>query len=124
MTRSYTAFVVMAMALLGVVSAATTYNYHFCSDSPCENYRAQGPTYNCGHDNGYKYYIQPGTGDAYTSQKWESTVAMNDGFERCCLKGRKYACSNMRAGGPNWQFIQSWISTGNEIASTVGSFKG
>ncbi|KAF9294155.1 hypothetical protein BGZ88_004331 [Linnemannia elongata] len=122
MTRLYIALALMA--LMAVVNAATTYNFHFCSDSPCKNYRAQGPTYNCGSKNGYKYYIAPGTGDAYTSQKWRSTVAMNDGFEKCCLKGRKYACSNKKAGGVNWQFVQSWISTGGEVASSVGSFVG
>jgi hypothetical protein len=113
----------VVMALLAIVNAATTYNYHFCSSSPCKQYRAQGPTYKCGDKNGYKYYIAPGTGDAYTSQKWRSTVAMNDGFERCCLKERKYACSNKKAGGVNWQFIQSWISTGSQVATAVGSFK-
>ncbi|KAG0299203.1 hypothetical protein BGZ98_010256 [Dissophora globulifera] len=116
--------VLVVLALLAIVNAATTYNYHFCSSSPCKQYRAQGPTYDCGHKSGYKYYIAPGTGDAYTSQKWRSTVAMSDKFEKCCLKQRKYACSNKKAGGVNWQFVQSWISTAGEIASTVGSFKG
>ncbi|KAG0286637.1 hypothetical protein BGZ96_009289 [Linnemannia gamsii] len=121
MTRLY--LVLVVMALVAVVNAATTYNFHFCSDSPCQNYRAQGPTYDCGSKNGYKYYIRPGTGDAYTSQKWRSTVAMNDGFEKCCLKGRKYACSNMKAGGVDWKSVQSWITTGTEVATVVIPWK-
>ncbi|KAF9582092.1 hypothetical protein BGW38_000652 [Lunasporangiospora selenospora] len=102
-----------------MVSAAKTYNYHFCSSSVCSEFRAQGPTYDCGNKNGYKYYIAPGTGDAYTSQKWESTVAMNDGFQKCCLKSRKYACSNKKAAGVDWKFVQSWFDSVGNVVTAV-----
>ncbi|KAF9969744.1 hypothetical protein BGZ73_007760, partial [Actinomortierella ambigua] len=65
---------VLATSLLSSVLAAEY--LHICAPN-CNHLSGTGPTYTCGHNNGFKYYDSK-------NKWWKSTKEYNGGMDECC----------------------------------------